>query len=123
MHDSFSVAKKGTQVYLSDSMLQTEEDQQILSVCNADITDVLRTVAVIEACEQDAGSGENKYVVESSFTVPCSETATASLPDGTELTRMILTNGSKNISMNGMAQGPQIDRVEGVMAGEEDDGE
>jgi hypothetical protein len=122
MRGSFSVAKKATQMYLADSMLQTEEDQEILSVCNANITDVMRTVVVTEACEQN-GSEENKYVVESSFTVPCSEEDMAILPDGTELTRRILTNGSKNMSMKGMAQGPQIDRVEGVMELEEDDGE
>eukprot|EP00889_Picochlorum_renovo_P008770 jgi/Picre1/35800/NNA_003260.t1 len=121
MRGSFSVAKKATQMYLADSMLQTEEDQEILSVCNANITDVMRTVVVTEACEQN-GSEENKYVVESSFTVPCSEEDMAILPDGTELTRRILTNGSKNMSMKGMAQGPQIDRVEGVMELEEDDG-
>ena len=109
---SLSVAKRGTALYLSDSSLQTSEDQEIISVCQPDSSDVLRTVVVTGACQQVV-AGTN-YMVESTMTIPCSEEDIATLPDGTDLTRTILTNAYKPLPVNGKPQSPQVEDVQGV---------
>ena len=113
---SLSVAKRGTALYLSDSSLQTSEDQEIISVCQPDSRDVLSTVVVTGACEQVV-AGTN-YMVESTMTIPCSEEDMALLPDGTDLTRTILTNAYKPLPVDGKPQSPQVEDVQGVTTDE-----
>jgi hypothetical protein len=113
---SLSVAKRGTALYLSNSSLQIPEDVEIISLCQPDSDDILKTVIVTGACQQVV-DGIN-YMVESTMTIPCSEEDIATLPDGTDLTRSILSRAYKPLPVNGQSQSPQIVDVQGVTTGE-----
>lgn len=111
-YHSLSVAKRGTLLYLEEPTMQTQEDARIISTCEPDSRDVLKTVVVTAACQQVV-AGIN-YQVESTMTIPCSEEDVAKLPVGTNLTRKILTNAYKPLPVDGKPQSPEVEDVQGV---------
>ena len=119
MDAAHAVAIAGTNMYLSDSSLQTAEDQNIFSTCQLNASDVLNSVVVTGACEQVVGG--TAYVVESSFTVPCSDQDLASLGYETDLNRTIVTTGYVPLPVSGVQQDAQVETVEGMSEDDEDD--
>lgn len=111
-YHSLSIAKRGTLLYLEEPTMQTPEDEEIISTCQPNSSDVLKTVAVTGACQQVV-AGIN-YMVESTMTIPCSKEDIAKLPDGTDLTRTLLTNAYKPLPVDGKPQSPEVEDVQGV---------
>lgn len=111
-YHSLSVAKRGTSLYLDEPTMQTPEDANIISTCQPDSRDVLKTVVVTAACQQVV-AGMN-YKVESTMTIPCSDEDVAKLPAGTDLTRTIWTNAYKPLPVDGKSQSPEVEDVQGV---------
>jgi hypothetical protein len=83
-------AKKSVAEYLANTDLQSEEDTFIFSVCQPTAEDLENSVKVVAACSQVV-AGTN-YLIEYTIDVPCSESDAESIPQGTSLTRKLLTN-------------------------------
>jgi hypothetical protein len=83
-------AKKSVAEYLANTELQSEEDTFIFSVCQPTAEDLENSVKVVAACSQVV-AGTN-YLIEYTIDVPCSESDAESIPQGTSLTRKLLTN-------------------------------
>jgi hypothetical protein len=112
MDAAHAVAIAGTNMYLSDASLQTTEDQNIFSACQFNASDILNSVVVTGACEQAVGG--TAYVVESSFTVPCSDQDLLSLGYEIDLNRTIVTSGYVPLPVGGVQQEAQVETVEGM---------
>lgn len=83
-------AKNAAAEYLANTDLQSEEDIFIFSVCQPTAKDLEDSVQVLAACSQVV-AGTN-YLIEYTIDVPCSKADAEAIPQGTSLTRKLLTN-------------------------------